>query len=67
MQHCLPEFGLRRKNGTPFNWFYILWRLPRALTEVYEEARQWIVGHGIFAPGEMGAGAYEEAILAVAP
>ena len=23
----------------------------RALTEVYEEARQWIVGHGIFAPG----------------
>jgi hypothetical protein len=42
-------------------------RLPRALTEVYEEAQQWIVGHGIFAPGEMGAGAYEEAILAVAP
>jgi hypothetical protein len=35
--------------------------------EAYEEAREWIAGHGIFAPGEMGAGRYEDAILAVAP
>src|SRR5262249_12565269 len=35
--------------------------------EAYEEARDWIASHGIFAPGEMGAGRYEDAILAVAP
>jgi hypothetical protein len=35
--------------------------------EVYEEARDWIAGHGIFAPGGMGAGRYEDAVLAVAP
>ena len=34
--------------------------------EAYEEAREWIAGHGIFAPSEMGAGRYDEAILAVA-
>jgi hypothetical protein len=27
----------------------------------YEEAREWIAGHGIFPPEEMGAGRYEEA------
>jgi hypothetical protein len=35
--------------------------------EVYDEAREWIAGHGIFAPGGMGVGRYEDAILAVAP
>ena len=35
--------------------------------EAYEGAREWISGHGIFAPGEMGGGRYEDAILAVAP
>jgi len=35
--------------------------------EAYEEARRWIVGHGIFAPGEMGSGRYEDAILPLAP
>ena len=35
--------------------------------EVYGEAREWIAGHGIFAPGEMDAGRYEDAVLAVAP
>ena len=36
-------------------------------SEAYEEAREWIAGHGIFVPGEMGSGRYEDAILAVAP
>ena len=31
----------------------------------FDEAREWITSHGIFPPGEMGPGAYEEAILAV--
>jgi hypothetical protein len=35
--------------------------------EAYEEAREWIAGHGIFAQSEMGGGRYEDAILAVAP
>ena len=35
--------------------------------EAYEEAREWIAGHGIFAPSEMGVGRYEDAILAIAP
>src|SRR5689334_16305030 len=35
--------------------------------EPYEEARDWIAAHGIFAPSEMGGGRYEDAILAVAP
>jgi NitT/TauT family transport system substrate-binding protein len=35
--------------------------------EAYEEAREWIAGHGIFAASEMGTGRYEDAILAVAP
>jgi hypothetical protein len=35
--------------------------------EAFEEAREWIAGHGIFAPSEMGAGRYEDAILAVTP
>jgi hypothetical protein len=35
--------------------------------DAYEEARDWIATHGIFAPSEMGAGHYEEAILTVAP
>jgi hypothetical protein len=33
----------------------------------YEAAREWIAGHGIFAPGEIGTGRYEDAILTVAP
>jgi hypothetical protein len=37
------------------------------ILEAYEEARDWIVTHGIFAPSEMGAGRYKDAILAVAP
>ena len=36
-------------------------------SEAYEQAREWIAGHGIFTPGEMGSGRYEDAILAVAP
>ena len=35
--------------------------------ETYEEAREWIAGRGIFALSDMGAGRYEDAILAVAP
>ncbi len=35
--------------------------------EAYEEAREWIAGHGIFARSEIGGGWYEDAILAVAP
>jgi hypothetical protein len=35
--------------------------------EAYEEAREWIADHGIFAPSEMGAGRYEDAILAISP
>jgi hypothetical protein len=35
--------------------------------EAYDDAREWIADHGIFAPAEMGAGRYEDAILAVAP
>ena len=31
----------------------------------FEQAREWIAGHGIFPPDEMGAGRYEDAILAV--
>jgi len=34
--------------------------------EAYEQARQWIVGHRIFAPDEMGSGRYEEVILPLA-
>jgi ABC-type nitrate/sulfonate/bicarbonate transport system substrate-binding protein len=33
--------------------------------EVYEESFAWIAAHGIFPDGEMGAGRYEDAILAV--
>jgi hypothetical protein len=33
----------------------------------YEETREWIAGHGIFPPDEMGSGRYEDAILAVSP
>ena len=33
--------------------------------EVYEESFAWIATHEIFAPGEMGAGRYEDAILHV--
>jgi len=35
--------------------------------EAYEEARAWIASHEIFAPGEMGSGRYEEAVLRIAP
>jgi len=35
--------------------------------EAYEEAREWISEHGIFAPDKMGGGRYDDAILAVAP
>jgi hypothetical protein len=35
--------------------------------EAYEEAREWIAGHGIFARSEMGVGRYEDAVLAIAP
>lgn len=35
--------------------------------EAYEEAREWIAAHGIFAPGEMGSGHYEETVLTLAP
>jgi hypothetical protein len=31
----------------------------------FEAAREWIAAHGIFPPGEMGAGVYEEAVLSV--
>ena len=33
--------------------------------EAFEDAREWIVAHGIFPPGEMGSRAYDEAILSV--
>ena len=33
--------------------------------EAFAEAREWIAARGIFAPGEMGPGSYDEAILAV--
>ena len=35
--------------------------------EAFEEAREWIADRGIFTPGEMGAGRYDDAIMAVAP
>lgn len=35
--------------------------------QAFAESRDWIAGHGIFAPGEMGAGRYEDAILAISP
>ena len=35
--------------------------------EAYEEAREWIAGHGIFPPSEMGAGRDEDAILEISP
>src|SRR5436190_10672053 len=31
----------------------------------FEEAREWIASHGIFPPGEMGVGVYEEAIISL--
>jgi hypothetical protein len=31
----------------------------------FEAAREWIAAHGIFAPGEMGSGVYEEAVLSI--
>jgi hypothetical protein len=31
----------------------------------FMEAREWIAAHGIFAPGEMGSGVYEEAVLSL--
>ncbi|MBV9555723.1 MAG: ABC transporter substrate-binding protein [Pseudolabrys sp.] len=33
--------------------------------EVYTEAREWIASHGIFADGNMGAGAYDKATVSV--
>ena len=33
--------------------------------EAFTESREWIAAHGIFAPGEMGSGNYEEAVLSV--
>ena len=33
--------------------------------EVYEESREWIADHHIFAEGEMGAGQYEKATLSL--
>jgi hypothetical protein len=35
--------------------------------EAFEEAREWIAGHGIFSANEMGDGRYDDAIIAVAP
>lgn len=37
------------------------------IREAYDEARDWIATHGIFAPSEMGAGHDEDTILTVAP
>jgi hypothetical protein len=34
---------------------------------VFEAAREWIAAHGIFEPGQMGSGVYEDAILAAGP
>jgi len=33
--------------------------------EAFEEAREWIAARGIFPPGEMGPGRYDDAILSV--
>jgi hypothetical protein len=32
---------------------------------VFEESRTWIAAHGIFEPGQMGSGVYEEAVLSI--
>jgi hypothetical protein len=32
---------------------------------VFEESRAWIAAHGIFEPGQMGSGIYEEAVLSI--
>ena len=31
----------------------------------FDQSREWIAAHGIFAPGEMGSGVYEDAILSL--
>jgi hypothetical protein len=33
--------------------------------EAFEESREWIAAHGIFAATEMGPGIYEDAILSL--
>jgi hypothetical protein len=32
---------------------------------VFEASREWIAAHGIFEPGQMGSGIYEEAVLSI--
>jgi hypothetical protein len=31
--------------------------------EAYQDARQWIAEHGIFADSNMGSGGYEQAVM----
>jgi hypothetical protein len=34
--------------------------------EAFERSFDWIAEHGIFEPGEMGAGSYEKAVVSLA-